>query len=746
VKTNIGQISETEFKKALGERYLSYALSTIMSRSLPDVRDGLKPVHRRLLYAMHQLHLNPQSGYKKCARVVGDVIGKFHPHGDVAVYDALVRLAQYFAVRYPLVDGQGNFGNIDGDNAAAMRYTEARLTSVAQFLLQGIDQESVDFRATYDGENDEPLVLPAAFPNLLANGSSGIAVGMATNIPPHNVAELCDALCYLIDHKNVAVSDLLKFVQGPDFPTGGIIVESAAVIQQAYETGRGSLRVRARWEVEKLGNGQYQIIVVEIPYQVPKARLIEKVADLLAVKKLPLLSDIRDESTDLIRIVLEPKNRTVDPEILMESLFRTTDLETRFSLNMNVLDGRGIPGVLNLTQLLEEFLCHRLVVLRRVSEFRLGQISNRLDTLKGYLVAYLNLDEVIHIIRESEKPKEELMARWSLAPSQAEAILNMRLRALRKLEEIEIRRETDLLTKEEEGLKKLLDSPDKQKKVLRQQIQALKENFPLSDGLGARRTTFAPPPQAVVISLENFIEKEPVTVIYSEKGWIRALKGHGLTTEDIKYKEGDGPKYSLMAQTTDRLVLFASNGRFFTIGVDKLPRGRGQGEPVRLMMDLPQEEEIVTIFLDSVKEQEENPLLLVASSEGKGFVVKREDVIAQTRAGKQILNLSKGAKAAVCIPVTGDSVAVMGNNRKLLIFKREELPQMTRGQGVALQKFRGASLSDIKTFTLGEGLTWDGGAGRTRCEKDLQPWMGKRGGVGRFPPIGFPRTNRFSSP
>lgn len=715
-----------------------------MSRSLPDVRDGLKPVHRRLIYAMYELHLNPQSGYKKCARVVGDVIGKFHPHGDVAVYDALVRLAQFFSVRYPLVDGQGNFGNIDGDNAAAMRYTEARLTYVAQLLLQGIDQNSVDFRPTYDGENKEPLVFPAAFPNLLANGSSGIAVGMATHIPPHHVPELCDALIYLLEHEKASVADLLKFIQGPDFPTGGIIVESRETIQQAYETGRGSFRVRARWEVEKFGSGQYHIIITEIPYQIPKARLIEKIADLLIAKKLPLLADIRDESTDLIRLILEPKSRSVDPELLMESLFRTTDLESRFSLNMNVLDSRGIPGVLNLRQVLEEFLCHRLVVLRRTTEFRLHQISQRLETLKAYLVAYLNLDEVIQIIRESETPKEDMMARWGLTPFQAEAILNMRLRSLRKLEEIEIRKETDLLLQEEEKLKGLLESPSQQKKFLRHQIQEVKKKFEEDPLLSVRRTTFGEPPVATVIPIETFIEKEPVTVIYSEQGWIRALKGHGVPTEDIKYKEGDGPKYILNAYTTDRLLLLVSGGRFFTIGVDKLPRGRGQGEPIRLLIDMAQEEEVVSLLIDSPQEQETSPFLLVVSSEGRGFLVSRSQVVAQTRSGKQILNVSGETKAALCLPAVGDSVAMIGNNRKLLIFKLSEIPQMNRGQGITLQKFRGASLSDVKIFFLEEGLSWETSSGRVRVEKDLHAWIGKRGHGGRFPPIGFPRTNQFS--
>ncbi|MET4701003.1 topoisomerase-4 subunit A [Constrictibacter sp. MBR-5] len=732
-----GEIRPVNFTDALGERYLAYALSTIMSRSLPDVRDGLKPVHRRLIFAMRELGLDPAAAYKKCARVVGDVMGKYHPHGDASIYEAMVRLAQEFAVRWPLVEGHGNFGNIDGDNAAAMRYTEARMTAVAEAMLEGIDEDTVDFRATYDGEGREPVVLPGAFPNLLANGSQGIAVGMATNIPPHNVAEICDALVHLIRHPAATTAKLIGIVRGPDFPTGGILVEDAATIAQAYETGRGALRVRARWTTEDLGRGTWQVVVTEIPYQVPKARLIERLAELIENRKALLLGDVRDESTDEIRLVLVPRARTVEPDALMESLFRQTDLETRFNMNMNVLDADGVPRVMPLRDMLAAFLAHRQEVLQRRSRFRLEKIAHRLEVLAGYLIAYLNIDEVIRIIRFEDEPKAVMIATFGLTDVQAEAILNMRLRALRKLEEIEIRREHDALSAEQAELNDLLADEAKQWLAIEGQLKSLRETFGPKTKLGRRRTEIAGAPAAVEISLESVIEREPVTVLLSDKGWIRAMKGHLAPDAEVKYKEGDSERFRLHAQTTDKLLVVSAGGRVFTIGADKLPGGRGMGEPLRLMADLANDDEVVTLRL-----HRPDGKLILASSDGRGFQVAENDIVAQTRAGKQVMNLAPGAKLKICTPVVGDLVAVMGENRRLLVFPLDELPEMTRGRGVTLQKYRTGSLDDLASITAAEGLTWQSGD-RQRREIDLTRWLGRRAGAGHMPPHGFPKSKPF---
>ncbi|OAN58047.1 DNA topoisomerase IV subunit A [Magnetospirillum moscoviense] len=732
-----GLIRETPLTEALGERYLAYAMSTIVSRSLPDVRDGLKPVHRRLLYAMRQLKLDPQGGFKKCARVVGDVIGKYHPHGDVAVYDAMVRLAQDFAVRYPLVEGQGNFGNIDGDNAAAMRYTEAKLTEVAAALMAGLDEDAVDFRPTYDGSEDEPVVMPAAFPNLLANGSAGIAVGMATSVPPHNVGEICDALKLLIREPDCSVDALVAHMPGPDFPTGGVLVETREAVLEAYRTGRGAFRLRARWAVEKLSHGLYQIVITEIPYQVQKSKVIEKIAELLTEKKLPLLADIRDESAEDVRIVLEPRNRTVEPEHVMEQLFRNTDLETRASLNMNVLGGDGVPRVMNLKEVLQAFLDHRMEVLERRSRHRLDKIAKRLEVLEGYLIAYLNLDEVIRIIREEDEAKPALMKAFGLTDAQAEAILNMRLRSLRKLEEMEIRKEHDALSAEQAELQTLLADPARRWKAIAVQIAETQKKFGQATQLGKRRTELGDAPGAVVVPIEAFVEREPITILLSEKGWIRAMKGHTDQLDGVKFKEGDQLRFSLKAETTDKILFFATDGRFYTVGGDKLPSGRGFGEPLRLMIDLANDAEIALIFAHRPGRKR-----LVATDGGRGFVVDEAEALAQTKSGKMVLNLGDGEKAAFCIPVEGDAVAVIGDNRKLLVFMAEEIPVMTRGRGVMLQKYRDGGMADIKIFTLAEGLSWKSGE-RTRTESDLTPWIGKRASVGRLPPTGFPRNNKF---
>ncbi|MEM7221446.1 MAG: DNA topoisomerase IV subunit A [Pseudomonadota bacterium] len=733
-----GEIREVRFVEALEERYLTYALSTIMARSLPDVRDGLKPVHRRLLHAMRLLKLDPAQGFKKSARVVGDVIGKFHPHGDQSIYDALVRLAQDFSLRYPLIDGQGNFGNIDGDNAAAMRYTEARLTEVATLLLDGLDENAVDFRETYDGESEEPVVLPAAFPNLLANGAQGIAVGMATSIPPHNVAELCAALLHLIKFPNARIEKLVELVPGPDFPTGGVLCESQETVIEAYRTGRGAFRVRARWEIEKIKGGGYQIVVTEIPYQVQKSRLVERIADLLANRKLAMLADVRDESAADLRLVLEPKSRNVDPTVLMESLFRQTELESRVSLNLNVLDGEHTPRVMSLGEALNAFLEHRQVVLQRRSQHRLDKIEARLEVLAGFLIAYLNLDEVIRIIRFEDEPKQKLIKRFKLSDVQAEAILNMRLRALRKLEEEGIKTEHAELSKERKDLKRLLKDEGRQWKVIAGEIRDLKKRFGPDTPLGKRRTELADAPSDVVIPLEAVVEREPVTILCSAKGWIRAMKGHVEDASVAKYKEGDRARFVLHAMTTDKLLIFATNGRFYTIGVDKLPGGRGFGEPVRLMFDLPNDQDLVRLLV-----HEPGRKLLVASGAGRGFVVPEDEVVAQTKNGKQVLNLASGDEAAVCAPAEGDHVAVLGENRKLLIFPLTELPEMTRGRGVILQRYKDGGLADAKTFTLAKGLTWAAGAGRTRTETKLKDWIGKRSAAGRLPPAGFTRANKF---
>lgn len=732
-------VNDVSFDKALGDRYLAYALSTIISRSLPDVRDGLKPVHRRLIYAMQELKLNPNSPFKKCARVVGDVMGKFHPHGDASIYEALVRLAQEFSVRYPLIDGQGNFGNIDGDNAAAMRYTESRLTDAAIQLMDGIDENAIDFRPTYDGETQEPIVFPAAFPNILANGATGIAVGMATSIPPHNIAELALALNLLIDNPDVSTAELVELVPGPDFPTGGILVESKESILRSYETGRGSFRLRAKWEAEPLKGGNYRIIVTEIPYLVSKSKLIEKIANLLNDKKLPLLDDIIDESADDVRIVLTPKSRNVDATILMESLFRSTDLEARISLNMNVLDLGKQPRVMSLKEVLQAFLNHRQEVLQRRSQHRLDQIAHRLEMLAGYLIAYLNIDEVIRIIREEDEPKDVMMAKFALSDAQAEAILNMRLRSLRKLQEIEIRKEHADLMKEQEHLRALLATPKLQWKNIKADLKNLNKIYGSETALGRRRTQFAEPPQAVIIPIEAVIEREDVTVICSAKGWIRVVKGHQVSADDVKYKDGDEGRYVLPAATTDKLLIFASNGRFYTLGIDKLPRGRGQGEPIRMMIDLDNTDEILSL---QIADPEGNKNYLVASSDSRGFIVNEQDVIAQTRNGKQIMSLAENAKAIACIPVTGDSVVTIGENRKLLVFPVADLPTMSRGRGVTLQKYRQGILSDIKVINEADGLTWSRN-GKTHHEKNIWTWRGRRGTLGRLAPINFPRTNKF---
>jgi topoisomerase-4 subunit A len=731
-----GAERETRLADALSERYLAYALSTITARSLPDVRDGLKPVHRRLLWAMRQLRLDPEAGFKKCARIVGDVMGKYHPHGDAAIYEAMVRLAQDFAARYPLVEGQGNFGNIDGDNPAAMRYTEARLTEVAQALLEGIEEDAVDFRATYDGEEREPIVLPAAFPHLLANGAAGIAVGMATSIPPHNAGELCAAALELVRNPAAETRDLLRHIKGPDFPTGGILVEAPDSIAEAYETGRGGFRVRAKWEVEKGKAGSWVIIVTEIPYQVQKARLIEQIAQLLEEKKLPLLADLRDESTEQVRIVLEPKTRNVEPAVLMETLFRATALESRFPLNMNVLDADRTPRVMSLKEVLRAWLDHRHEVLQRRTNHRLGAIARRLEILDGYLIAYLNLDEVIRIIREEDEPKPRLMERFGLTDTQTEAILNMRLRALRRLEEMEIRKEHKKLSAEQKKLQALMKSEAARWQAIGEEIEGMRARF--GDGaLGARRTATGAALPEVVVDEAAFVEREPITVILSEKGWIRAQKGHVSLDGELRFKEGDSLSIALHAETTDRLVLFATNGKAFTLKADAIPRGRGDGQPVRLLLDLTNEDAVVAMFV-----HREGLRYLVAASDGKGFLVKGEDLLAEKRTGKQVLNVDAPVEAAVCAPAEGDCVAVIGENRKLLIFPIDQVPEMTRGRGVQLQSYRDGGLADAKVFTRKEGLSWVLGE-RTRTETDLRAWVGNRAGAGKAPPNGFPRSNRF---
>ncbi|MBA93140.1 MAG: DNA topoisomerase IV subunit A [Phyllobacteriaceae bacterium] len=734
-------IESVDLKRALEERYLAYALSTIMHRALPDVRDGLKPVHRRIMHAMRLLRLDPDRGFAKCARIVGDVMGKFHPHGDQAIYDALVRLAQDFAVRYPLVDGQGNFGNIDGDNAAAMRYTEARMTDVAALLLEGITEDSVDFRLTYNEEDEEPVVLPGAFPNLLANGASGIAVGMATNIPPHNAAEICDAALHLIEHPDAANADLMQFVPGPDFPTGGIIVDSKASIAEAYETGRGGFRVRSRWHQEDAGRGTWVIVVTEIPYQVQKARLIEKIADLLIGKKLPLLDDVRDESAEDIRIVLVPKSRTVDPGLLMESLFKLTELESRFPLNMNVLSHGKVPNVLSLRDVLKQWLEHRKDVLIRRSRHRLGVIERRLEILGGYLIAYLNIDEVIRIIREEDEPKKQLMLTFELTDNQAEAILNMRLRNLRKLEEFEIRKELDALTEEKAQIEKLLASEALQWKTVAWEVADVRKTFGPETELGRRRTTFAEAPERDLEAIQQaMIEKEPVSVIVSEKGWLRAMKGHLSDWSGLSFKDGDKLKLAFHAQTTDKILVLTTGGKVYTIGADRLPGGRGHGEPIRIMVDMDNDQDIVTAFVHDPQVRR-----LLVSHEGNGFVVPEADVVANTRKGRQVMNVKTPDEARFFVPVTGDHVAIVGENRKLLVFPLDQVPEMTRGKGVRLQRYKDGGVSDIRTFAMADGLTWTDSAGRTftRSQAELAEWTGARAAAGRMVPKGFPRTGKF---
>nr|WP_229747621.1 DNA topoisomerase IV subunit A [Marivita lacus] len=752
-------------RRAIGERYLTYALSTIMHRALPDARDGLKPVHRRILYAMRELRLSSTGGFRKSAKISGDVMGNYHPHGDAAIYDAMARLAQDFNVRYPLVDGQGNFGNIDGDNPAAARYTEARLTAVAEALLDGLNENAVDYRPNYDGTLEEPIVLPAQFPNLLANGSSGIAVGMATNIPPHNISELIDACLHLIKAPDAQDDTLMKYVPGPDFPTGGVIVEDRANIAQAYRTGRGSIRLRCRWEIEDLGRGQWQIIVTEIPYQVQKSKLVERLAELIQTKKVPILADIRDESADDIRMVLEPRSKNVDPDVLMNMLYRNSDLETRFSLNMNVLIDGLTPKVCSMKEVLRAFLDFRREVLIRRSQHRMDKIDHRLEVLEGLIVAFLNLDRVIDIIRYDDEPKAALMREdWGkdhpramnerdyvspptvtgedelgLTEVQTEAILNMRLRSLRKLEEMELVAERDRLMEERAGLEDLLDSGELQWDAIADQLRETKKTFGKNYVGGARRTTFAEAGEVEDVPIEAMIDREPITVVCSEMGWIRAMTGHIDLNRELKFKDGDGPRFVFHAETTDRLLVFGSNGRFYTIPAANLPGGRGMGEPLRLMVDLPNEAAIVDLFIHQPDRK-----LLVASNAGDGFVVPEAEVVAQTRAGKQVLNVKGDVRARVCKPVTGDSVAVVGENRKVLVFALDELPEMGRGKGVRLQKYKDGGLSDATTFTLGEGLSWRDPAGRTRTEADLAEWTGKRAGIGRMAPRGFPRDNLFN--
>ncbi|OYY70470.1 MAG: DNA topoisomerase IV subunit A [Sphingomonadales bacterium 17-56-6] len=757
-------IVDAPFDAALSERYLIYAMSTITARSLPDLRDGLKPVHRRLLWAMRLLKLDPASGYKKCARVVGDVIGKYHPHGDQSVYDAMVRLAQTFSLRYPLVDGQGNFGNIDGDNAAAYRYTEARLTRTAIELMNGLDENATDFRPTYNGEDEEPEVMPGLFPNLLANGASGIAVGMATSIPSHNAAEIIDAAMLLIDEPQASHEQLMDIVRGPDFATGGVLVDSPAVISAAYASGRGAMRVRARfsngwvdgsWEptgVEKLPGGTWQLVISEIPYQVQKGKLIEQIAQLIADKKLPILDDIRDESDEHVRIVLVPKSRNVDPEDLKNALFRLTDLETRFSLNMNVLDADRTPKVMGLGEVLLRWLKHQIEVLVRKSQHRLEKIDSRLELLQGYIIAYLNLDRIIEIIRTEDEPKPVMMAEFQLNDRQAEAILNMRLRSLRRLEEMELRRELEGLQAEREGLVKLLESPTLQKKRLKKDLTALRKSYAEETELGRRRTSLEEAGQAREISLEAFVEREPVTVIMSKRGWIKAMKGHAdlSARADFKFKEGDGPAFAFHAQTTDKILIATANGRFYTLGADKLPGARGFGEPVTTMIDIETGNDIIAVFT-AVPEGR----MLLAATTGKGFIARMSDVVAETRKGRGVVTLKPGTRLKVVRLAPSETadeavlrdqyVAVVGDNRKLVVFPMTEIPEMSKGQGVTLQRYKDGGLADAICFRMSEGLSWamGGDSGRMRTENDMSLWRVARGAAGRLPPQGFPRNNQF---
>ena len=731
------RIKPVSMAEELSSRYLSYAMSTIVSRSLPDVRDGLKPVHRRLMYAMRQLHLDPKSGFKKCARVVGDVIGKYHPHGDSAVYQAMARLAQDFSVRYPLVDGQGNFGNIDGDGPAAMRYTEARLTEFAIALMEGLNDDAVDFRDTYDGEECEPVVMPAAVPNLLCNGTSGIAVGMATNIPPHNLSEVCDALLLMIDKPDVDIEPLVRKIKGPDFPTGGIIVDKFSAILDAYKQGRGNFRIRAKWEKEDLGMGQYQIVVTEVPYQVVKSKLIEKIAQLLIDKKVPLLADVRDESAQDVRIVLEPKNRNVDANMLMELLFKQTELESKFALNMNVLDSDGVPRVMSIKEVLGEYLQHRLRVLERRSNYRLQKINARLEILSGYLIAYLNLDEIIRIIREEDEPKAVMMKSFDLTENQAEAILNMKLRSLRKLEESEIRKEYDDLSTEKGSLEALLANETLRWQKVAEEVKYVREKFGKKTALGKRRTEFAEVADDIEISIEALVEKEPITVILSQKGWIRCTKGHNSLNDEFKFKDDDTLLMAIHAQTTDKIVLLDNSGKFFNIPASEIPSGRGFGQPLRLMIDLGNNDNIVDMFVFDAGAK-----YLLASNSGRGFVVDENHIIAQTRNGRKIMNVASGEYVAFCKKIVGDMIAVIGDNRKLLVFKAEEVPTMARGHGVLLQKYKDGGLSDIQIFNEADGFTYTR-AGGTKTETELLTWLGHRAQVGKLAPFGFPKSNKF---
>ncbi|WP_103259115.1 DNA topoisomerase IV subunit A [Tabrizicola aquatica] len=756
-----GLTTSEPLSRAIGERYLTYALSTIMHRALPDARDGLKPVHRRILWAMRRLRLTPTGGFLKSAKISGDTMGDFHPHGDQAIYDAMARLAQDFNMRYPLVDGQGNFGNIDGDNPAASRYTEARVTAAAEALMEGIDETAVDFRPNYDGRLEEPVVLPAAFPNLLANGSSGIAVGMATNIPPHNLDELIDGCQALLADPDVTDEALVQLIPGPDFPTGGVIVEPRDSILEAYKTGRGAFRTRAKWEVEDLGRGTWQIVVTEIPFQVQKSKLIEKLAELIQIKKVPLLADVRDESAEDIRLILEPRARTVDPEVLMGSLFRNSDLEVRFSLNMNVLIDGKVPKVCSLKEVLRAFLDHRRDVLRRRSLHRIEKIDARLEVLEGLLIAFLNLDRVIDIIRYDNDPKAALMAEdWSkshvramsekdyqppakgqgvLTEVQAEAILNMRLRSLRRLEEMELNAERDALQKERGDLADLLESDRRQWRRIGKELDEVRKLYGKHTALGARRTQFADATETPEIPYEAMIDREPITVICSKMGWIRAMKGHVDLAAEQKFKDGDGPRFAFHAETTDKILLIAENGRFFTLLGANLPGGRGMGEPVRLMVDLPNDTGITDLLIYRPGQK-----YLLASTAGDGFIVPSDELLAQTRAGKAVLTTRDGVKTAVCRPVQGDSIAVVGDNRKMLVFPLAELPEMAKGKGVRLQKYKDGGLSDAITFTRAEGLSWKDPAGRTRTETDLTEWQGARASAGKMAPRGFPRDNRFT--
>jgi topoisomerase-4 subunit A len=732
------RIVDEPMTEALSKRYLAYALSTITNRALPDVRDGLKPVHRRVLYAMSELNLNPGSGAKKCARVVGDVIGKFHPHGDVAVYEAMVRLAQDFAQRYQLIDGQGNFGNIDGDNAAAMRYTECRLTPAAQLLLDGIDENAVDFRPTYDGEDSEPVVLPAGFPNLLANGSSGIAVGMATSIPPHNAGELIDACLLLLSNRNATVDELMQHVPGPDFPTGGIIVEPQTSLREIYETGRGGVRTRARWSVEEESRGVYRIVVTEVPYQVKKADLVEQLADLIELKKAPLLGDVRDESAEDVRLVIEPKSRNVEPEVLMESLFKLSDLETRFPVNMNVLDAKGTPGVMSLRQALLAFLDHRREVLVRRATHRLDKIEARLHILEGLLIVYLNLDEVIRIVRFEEFPKAKLIETFVLTEIQADAILNTRLRQLAKLEEMEISREHTQLAEERDGIKAMLGSETAQWKLVGSGLRAVQKVLGVHTELGKRRSTFAVAPVVdASAAIEAMIVREAITVILSERGWIRAQKGKVEDPSELKFKEGDKLAFLVPAETTDKLLIFASDGRFFTLPCDKLPSGRGTGEPLRLMIDLDDR-----VGIEAVFPHKPGRKLILASKMGYGFVMPEEEAIASKRGGKQVLTVDSNG-VAVCLTLEGDQLAVVGDNGKILVFPLEELPEMPRGKGVKLQSYREGGLRDALAFAAAEGPSWTTSDGRSRAWPEWKDWAGRRAGAGRLAPKGFPASKRF---